>query len=83
MIFVLIALFSGSGAFSGVSYTDILGKSIKQESRKKFLSINQISKSLTFLLSAFIVRIILKILIFLQIIRYYFCLQEFCYLLHR
>ncbi len=36
LIFVLISIFSFSGSYSGISYTDILGKSIRAESRKSF-----------------------------------------------
>ena len=39
MIFILIAIFSFGGAFANVSYTDILGKSVMQTSRKSFFSI--------------------------------------------
>ena len=36
-IFILISLFSISGAFANISYTDILGKSVLQEKRKTFI----------------------------------------------
>lgn len=42
IIFILISIFSFGGAFANVSYTDILGKSILQESRKSFFSIKQV-----------------------------------------
>ncbi len=42
MIFLLITVFSFGGAFANVSYTDILGKSILQKSRKPFFSIKQL-----------------------------------------
>ena len=41
LIFILITVFSFGGAFANVSYTDILGKSVMQDSRKSFLSIKQ------------------------------------------
>ena len=42
LIFILIAIFSFGGAFANVSYTDILGKSVMQSSRKSFFSIRQV-----------------------------------------
>jgi MFS family permease len=41
LIFGLIILFSLSGAFAAISYTDILGKSMLPEKRKSFFSIRQ------------------------------------------
>ncbi len=35
-IFILITIFSFSGAFANISYTDILGKSVLPDSRKSF-----------------------------------------------
>ena len=40
LIFILITIFSLSGAFAAISYTDILGKSMLEEKRKSFLSVN-------------------------------------------
>lgn len=42
LIFLLISIFSFSGAFANVSYTDILGKSVLSVSRKPFFSIRQV-----------------------------------------
>ena len=42
MIFILIAIFSFGRAFANVSYTDILGKSVMQDSRKSFFSTRQV-----------------------------------------
>ena len=39
VIFVLITLFSISGAFAAISYSDILGRSVLPEKRKPFLSL--------------------------------------------
>lgn len=53
LIFIFISIFSFSGAFANISYTDILGKSILQEKRKKFFSAKQIIASIGVLISAF------------------------------
>ena len=42
MIFILITIFAFGGAFANVSYTDILGKSVLQGSRKRFFSTRQV-----------------------------------------
>jgi len=55
-IFILISVFSFSGSYSGISYTDILGKSIKTESRKSFFSIKEIVLSIGVLISALSVK---------------------------
>ena len=52
-IFILITLFSISGAFSGISYSDILGRSIIKENRKSFLSLRQAISSIGILASAY------------------------------
>ena len=58
-VFFWMFIFSISGAFAGVSYTDILGKSIEGELRKKFFVVRQILSSIGILISAFIVRTLL------------------------
>jgi len=60
LIFVTISIFSVSGSFAGVSYTDILGKSILSDYRKKFFSVRQIISSLGMLSSSFLVRYLIK-----------------------
>lgn len=60
LIFVTISIFSISGSFAGVSYTDILGKSILSNYRKKFFSVRQIISSLGMLSSSFLVRYLVK-----------------------
>ncbi len=55
-IFILISLFSFSGAFANINYVDILGKSILKEKRKPFFSLKQIISSLVVLLSAFLAK---------------------------
>jgi len=58
-IFILISLFSFSGAFANINYVDILGKSVLQEKRKAFFSIKQIISSIVVFLSAFLARRVL------------------------
>ncbi len=60
LIFVLISIFALSGSYAGISYTDILGKSVKKESRKHFFSLKQIINSIFIFASALIVRDLLK-----------------------
>lgn len=60
LIIVVISVFSFSGVFAGVSYTDLLGKSIPRETQKKFMSFRQISRSSFALLSAFLAKYILN-----------------------
>jgi len=59
-IFILISMFSFSGSYANVSYIDILGKSIKESSRKHFFSMKQIITSMGIFLSAIIVRSLIK-----------------------
>ena len=59
-VFAWMFLFSISGAFAGVSYTDILGKSITRETRKRFFVVRQFLSSIGVLISALIVRFILR-----------------------
>jgi len=60
LIFILISAFSLSGAFAGVSYTDILGKTIKKNKRKTFFTTRQIFNSIGILISALIVKKLLN-----------------------
>lgn len=59
-IFLFISIFSFSGSFANVSYLDILGKSIKENKRKKFFSVKQVINSLGIFFSALLVREMLK-----------------------
>lgn len=59
-IFILISLFSLSGAFANINYVDILGKSVLQEKRKAFFSIKQVISSIVVFLSAFLVKSVLS-----------------------
>lgn len=58
-IFILITIFSFSGAFANISYTDILGKSVLPDSRKSFFSISQALTGSGVLISAFFARRVL------------------------
>ncbi len=59
-IFILLTAFAFGGAFAAISYTDILGKSMKQESRKAFFSIKQSVNNVGVLVSAYLVGVILR-----------------------
>jgi len=52
-IFILMTLFSVSGAFAGISYSDILGRSLLNDQRKPFFSLRQVFSSVGILLSAY------------------------------
>ncbi len=60
LVYVWMLLFTISGAFAGVSYTDVLGKSIKGDLRKNFLVVRQLLSSIGVLISALAVRQILQ-----------------------
>ena len=59
LIFLLITIFSLGGAFANISYTDILGKSLDENSRKPFFSIRMVVTGLILLGSAFAARHVL------------------------
>lgn len=61
MVYLWMIIFTLSGAFAGVSYTDMLGKSIKGELRKKFFVVRQLLSSTGILISALVVRQVLKL----------------------
>jgi len=61
LIFIIISVFSFSGSFANISYTDILGKSIKRKTRKKFFTLRQTIISSGILISALIVRRLVKV----------------------
>jgi len=58
-IFILMTLFSVSGAFAGISYSDILGRSLLNKQRKPFFSLRQVFSSIGILLSAYFAGIVL------------------------
>jgi MFS family permease len=51
-VFILMFVFALSGTFAGVSYTDILGKSLAVQQRSQFFVNRQIFTSIAFLISA-------------------------------
>jgi len=53
MIFLFISVFSISGGFANIGYTDILGKSVLPDSRKSFLSVKQVIVSTGLFASAY------------------------------
>ncbi len=59
IIFIWMTLFALSGAFAGVSYTDIVGKSFDNAGRKKFFVTHQFLSGIGILISAVIVKEIL------------------------
>ena len=59
LVFVLMFIFSLSGTFAGVSYTDILGKSLAVDQRSRFFVSRQVLTSIAFLISAPVARWIL------------------------
>jgi MFS family permease len=61
MIFILITIFAFGGAFANVSYTDILGKSVLQDSRKRFFSIKQVIVGIILFFSALLAKKVLGI----------------------
>ena len=56
LIFILITIFSLSGAFANISYIDLTGKLILQGKRKTFFSTRQIISGSIVLLSAFLAK---------------------------
>lgn len=60
LVYGWMLIFTTSGAFAGVSYTDILGKSIAGEARKRFFVVRQFLSSLGILASALITRELLR-----------------------
>ncbi len=59
-IFALISLFSFSGSYAGISYVDVMGKSILGGKRKQFFSVKQTISSIGIFISAFLVKSLLQ-----------------------
>ena len=59
-IFILISVFSFSGSFANISYTDIMGKSIRGPARKNFFVVRQVIVSIGILVSAIVVRYLVR-----------------------
>lgn len=60
LIFILISIFAIAGAYGGVSYTDLIGKTIKTEKRKAIFSIKNFVGAIAFFLGAIAVKYFLK-----------------------
>lgn len=60
IIFILITIFSVSGSFANISYTDVLGKSIGSDLRKRFFSLRQVISGIIIILSATFARKIIS-----------------------
>lgn len=58
----LMTVFSFSGAFANISYTDILGRTIEPSRRKKLLTVKQLISSVGVIASALLVKLILSTL---------------------
>ena len=69
------------GAFANVRYTDILGKSINQSSRKSFLSIKQVVTGTVLLLSVLLARQVLTLEDFPLNYAYMFCIGSIALLI--
>ncbi|MBN2890458.1 MAG: MFS transporter [Bacteroidales bacterium] len=59
LIFLFISIFSLGGAFTNISYVDILGKSVNEDKRKTFFSARQILAGSIILISAFLAKRVL------------------------
>jgi MFS family permease len=59
VVLLFLTLFSLGGAFANISYTDILGKSIVQSSRKRFFSLKLVISGIILFLSSLVARQIL------------------------
>ncbi|MFA6360657.1 MAG: MFS transporter [Dysgonamonadaceae bacterium] len=64
LIFILITIFSFGGAFANVGYTDILGKSVIEDSRKSFFSIKQVITGIVLFFAALLVNKILALSVY-------------------
>ena len=59
-IILVMTIFSFSGAYANISYTDIMGKVILPEKRKKLLVVKQLISSVGVIVSALLVKVILS-----------------------
>jgi len=61
IVYLWMMLFGLSGAFAGVAYNDILGKSIAGDLRKRFFVTRQIASTAAILVSALVARWVLSV----------------------
>ncbi len=59
-IIAVMTVFSFSGAYANIAYTDIMGKVIVPEKRKRLLVVKQLISSIGVILSALLVKVILS-----------------------
>ena len=59
LIFVLMGFFSVGGAFAGISYVDVLGKTVAPEKRRLTMSVKQFLNAISTLLFGFVARFVL------------------------
>jgi MFS family permease len=60
IIYIELLLFTIGGAFAGISYIDLIGKSFSADTRKRFFTRKQFISSIGILVSAFIARQLLN-----------------------
>lgn len=65
-VFITMAIFATSGAFAGVSYTDLVGKLVVQTERRTFFINRQVATGVGLLISAIATRIFLGQTVFPQ-----------------
>jgi len=61
IVYLWMMLFGLSGAFAGVAYNDILGKSIAGDLRKRFFVTRQVASTAAILVSALVARLVLSV----------------------
>ena len=60
LIFFFITIFSIAGAYGGVSYIDLVGKTVKTEKRKSLFSVKTFVAAIAFFVAALVVRKLLN-----------------------
>ncbi|PKL14118.1 MAG: hypothetical protein CVV52_03190 [Spirochaetae bacterium HGW-Spirochaetae-8] len=65
-LILVMTVFSFSGAFANISYTDIMGRVIAPQQRKRLLVVKQLISSIGVIVSALLVKVILSLLSYPQ-----------------
>ena len=60
LIFFFIIIFAVAGAYGGVSYIDLIGKTVKTKERKSLFSVKTFASAIAFFLAALVVRKLLN-----------------------